>query len=282
MEFNTYEVAGITYEIPAKGYNYGCKQSLVYPLVELPKRDQGDTIKSPRIGKPHGLPDPVKIGTDEHLEMCEELMEVQSMVKNGVWPTEFLAKHHPDKKNYDPGIMPEPLRMRGLECSKPLDAAMFVYNDPPYTVPFACLNWIQSTSAPAKRPSSHHHDIHDQVINPIEQIGDALRRGMGKAFEAKYFFGRKRIWEIYGTTDNQFVLAPTTGHHHPGYPAGHAVAAGSSVCLEKEFYLDICQKREIRNSAYLGAMLRTLFGAHPVDDNLAGLQLAGCDLMVGR
>lgn len=274
---STVEVDG--YTIPIHGYNYGCRETLTYPLAKIPERHPTDTIKSPRIGKHHKLPAPVTLESDEYGRMCEELMEVQSMVKGGFWPSDFLKDHHPDP-DYDPERIPLPLQLKGLSSKEPLDAAMFVYNDPPYTVPFACLEWINSVAIPCKKPSSNHSDIHDRSIDPLETIGDALKRNMRKAFEAKYFFGRKRIFEVYGTTDNQWVLAPTTGHHHPAYPAGHAAAAGSSICLEQHFYVDKSQKRQLRNSAYLGAMLRTLFGAHVVEDNLAGLELAGCKLMV--
>lgn len=266
------------YLIPVEGYNYGCKQELRYPLSVLPMRHPTDTIVSPRIGHPRGVDSPVPLESDEYKESCEELMEVQSLVKNRKWPADWLRKHHP-YEHYNPHRIPEPLADK-IKASDPYEAAMFVYNDPPWTVPFACLQWLIETGVPTKKPSSNHNDMHDKMVNPIETIGDALKRNMRKCFESKYWFGRKRIWEVYGTTDNQWVLAPTTGHHHPAYPAGHATAAGCSICLESHFHLDKQQKRTIRDAAFLGAMLRTPFGAHVAEDNLAGLKLAGVNLIV--
>lgn len=271
-------------------FNKGYPVELAYPLREIPaavveidgvKHDS--MLASPRIGKKHGLPTPIHFEEEGFAEQLQEVIEVRRLVESGVYPAEFLARHHPEPDRFDPYTMPPPLMNEGLSVYNPQGCANVVHMDNPLDMPNAVLRWLNSINTPLKAETGHI-DFLEAVPAVVAATAKAIDRNLSKAFEAKYYFGLIRpeeaLHNVYSgqsmTIDCRSLTAYPEGcPFHPSYPAGHGAAAAGVKALEDHFYLTNEVQDVVFDTAYLWSQFRTLAGVHYADDNLAGLAIGG-------
>lgn len=271
-------------------FNKGYPLPLQYPFTEIPPAQfeiDGSVhyshLASPQIGKPHGLPEPTHYGSDGFFAELQEVIEVRSMVEAGIWPADFLLRHHPEPERFNPYLLTTPLINEGLTDRDPKSCADVVHMDLPMDMPNAVLRWLNEVMVPLKATTGHV-DFLEAVPYVQEDIADATKRNLNKVFEAKYYFGRVRPEEALANVYQEKSMAidcrsftayregcPT----HPAYPAGHAGAAAAVKVFSKHFELTEYYQDAIFDTAYLWSMFRTFAGVHYADDNLAGLDIGG-------
>ena len=258
------------------------EQPLTYPLRSVPDSVEGKSrLVSPRVGKANGVERPtLPEDGSNYADMVNEAIEVRTMSLRGMWPSDFLARHHP-RKDFDPERIPEPLQYMmdwQVDELNPRVAAASVVGDHASDVALGCLRWLLNHnhgSKMKKYDAKGHNEFLGSDLHVMENIADALKRNMEKCFEAKYYYGAARIEEFLNVNGGIFTSSPLGCPCHPTYPAGHSVASGSSSVLDDEFDLDEFFIREIFDTAYHRSMYRTLGGFHFAEDNLAGMKLAG-------
>lgn len=250
-------------------------EPLTYPFTEIPEGGEHSRLVSPRVGNPHGLPTPIYPEDDGFDAILAEAIEVRVKVLNDEWPADFLAKHHP-RANFDPERIPVPLQEIVGKYLDPEAAARSVVGDHHLAMPTAALRWLLTQNPVSKRtPATGHNDFLERDVYVTENLADAAKRNMNKAFEAKCHFGLPRIEEVLHV-DGAILTASINGCPcHGSYPAGHAAAASSVGVLDREFHLIETMRYELFDSAYLQAMFRTLGAFHYAQDNIAGLMLGG-------
>ena len=260
-------------------FQKGSTTSLEYPLTAVPANNGSSRLVNPMIGNPRGLKAPLmpgELGFDAELH---EVLEVRLDVTNGRYPADFMARHHP-RADFDPMVMPEPLARKGLSIDDPQGLANVVHMDSPIDMPLAVLMWlVGQTDVRLKESVSDHVDFLGAVPYVIENLADAVKRNLIRAFEAKFYFGRPRPEEVLEADTailfSKFTAYPEGAPCHPAYPAGHGAAAAAVKVFDKMFHLLPWHKRVIYDCAYHWSQYRTLAGVHYATDNLAGLEVGG-------
>lgn len=262
-------------------FNKGAETPLDYPLLAIPENSGNSRLVNPAVGDSHGLSAPTmphELGFESELN---EVLEVRLMVSQGIYPADFMARHHP-RESFNPVMVPEPLAREGLTIENPQAMANVVHMDSPIDMPLAVLAWLLSEGAQRKKPTSEHVDFLGHVPHVVEDVADAVKRNLHKAFEAKYWFGRPRPEEVlHQFTDispELFTAYPEGCPCHPAYPAGHGAAAGAVRIFKKLFHLTEAQWRVCVDTAYHWSMYRTFAGVHYANDNTAGLAIGGLRL----
>ena len=218
---------------------------------------------------------PGEFGFDAEMN---EVIEARLDVLNGTYPDWLMAKYHP-REDFDPWLIPLPLVAQGISTSDPAGMADVVHMDTPIDMPLAVLRWLLDEGTQIKTSVTDHVDFLGAVPYVIENVADAVKRNLQRAFEAKYYFGRPRPEEVF---EDEYAIAgfkltayPEGCPNHPAYPAGHGAAAAAVTVFEKMFRLSERQRRIVYDTAYHWAMYRTLAGVHYATDNMAGLLIGG-------
>lgn len=248
-----------------KGMPEGYTQT--YPVTAEnfpPTIEEGCSVVSPRIGKPHGLKPPLKQGDEGFEEMVAETLEVRQQTVAGVWPAEFLAKYGADP------IPPAPLRKHVGRTPNPKLAADLVHMDDPDDLGRILIDFY---GLKLKEKPKHVEFVKGRVLG-LEHLITDIRFALDQAFEAKWFFGASR-------PEERLPLGADWTHYeegspkHPRKPAGHGRAAGATADHILDNYETTAEQEEgILQSCMHFAQYRTFSGMHDAEDNLAGLALS--------
>ena len=256
----------------------GCPDgfTMTYPVADVMAiPTEGSTLESPRNGNPYDLPPPTQPEDAGFQAEFDEVLEVGDLICRGIWPSDFLARHHPEPSRFNPNELPELFEGTGIDITNPVTAAFAVGMDRPWDLPQQALIWLLRTGIPLKRPKTWHVETVGNHIYPMEDILDHLKRMERKFFPAKYYFGRPRPEAVAGVPGAIFTTYTVGCPNHPAYPAGHGALATACKVLDKYFSMTQAEKDQIFDAMYLWAQFRTLARVHYATDNLAGLALGG-------
>lgn len=265
-------------------FQKGSESPLTYPLITIPHSDGASRLVNPKIGKAHNIPAPTMPGDPAFEAELTEVFVTHAMVQRGHYPGDFLKKHHP-REDFNPYFVPAPLAAEGLRIDDPQGMANVVHMDSPIDLHLAILRWLIEDGAMLKERyrTSEHIDFLGLVPYVIENVADAVKRNLIKAFEVKYFYGRPRPEEVLGQrfdlTGEQsamlFTAYPEGCPNHCSYIAGHSAAAAAGTVFKKMFNLTPEQWNVVYDCCYLWGQYRTFAGVHYATDNLQGLLLGG-------
>lgn len=217
---------------------------------------------------------PPAVGSSEWIRQVEESIDVREKTERNVWPSEFLAAYHPGAY-FDPDIIPEPLRMRGIEDAQ--SAAAWVGMDKPWHLAEACLDWTHDMGVPL-RERAIGVQFHGSVGEPMRAVINRIDYNLTRVFDAKYHFMYPRLEEILDIPGSIFTAYHEGCPCHPSYPAGHAGTAAAAQALNAFFDYEPWQWQVIYDAMYHGAQYRTLAGVHLPMDNIDGLRLSGVSI----
>lgn len=258
-------------------YNKGYPAPISYPIPAsgLPMIT-GSKLHAPIPGEAHDSPVPSMPGTEHYQCELTELLIVRAEVEKGKWPTEFLKRHHP-RNTFNATIIPEPLKLGGLNHLDPKFAASMVHKDLPTDLAHWCYKYVRAQNAPLKTKENPHTSFLQFAPNMLCDIGNKVEENFLKTWQVKWFYGRPRPEEATSQCDSTTNITsyPEGCPFHPSYPAGHAAGAAAVTVLFDNYTLTQQQYDNIYDAAYMFAMFRTFSGVHFASDNIEGLKLSG-------
>ena len=168
--------------------------------------------------------------------------------------------------------IPKALMDEGLSYEDPKGLANVVHMDMPSQAPTAILRYLLQSGADVKDWTANHINFLESVPYVQENMLDGIKKGLNKAFEAKYYFGLERPEEV-SLCGALMTAYPEGCPNHPAFPAGHgaAVAGGAYRVIDSFTALDEEQLKQVLDTCYIWAMARSLAGVHHAIDNVAGL-----------
>lgn len=211
-----------------------------YPLEEV-DRLHGPAV-SPRPGKPHDYPEPMRIGGPEHRQAYEEVCETVTAVRQGLWPKEVLKLHGlPTDLDEIPArlamMVHDTAKMHGV--SEPMAAARFVRMDDWRMPAGIMLNHALAAGAELKdkfrfQAQTTGRVKHFDLIGlqrAHNHIGCEVSDEMSRGFDTKYFYGFPRPYQASSVPRSMFTTYPHNngGDEHGEYAPGHAINGAQSA-----------------------------------------------------
>jgi len=229
-----------------KNFQKGHPAPLTAPLRLNRIRGVKSMLVNPRNGVQNGVPEPFVVGTLEHQEELDRVVEARMDVLQGVWPDRYF-----DFCDIDP--MPaEFLLDAGIDTANPVAAAEFVMMDSPDELFNAILRWADAEGIPLKYEQPNCMDFLGRMVHPFNYYMQLCSERMELAFESKYFYLRPRPEELICNNLPQYGCP-----NHPEAVAGHGTFAGCAYKAFMDTHLpEPQQAEEVKHGTLMLAHLR--------------------------
>jgi len=247
---------------------------LTAPLVDV-DRLQGPSV-CPRPGDPHDFPAPMVVGSDEHQEQYEQVCEMVSQLKQGIWPSRVMALY-----GLPEAIEQVPEALRRVILAKAMNSGMSVPMAAGYHVRMD--RWSEPAEIMFRNVQLHGGELDHRfrfqskasngvehfdllaVIRAANHVGERVEDEMEKAFDSKSFHLFPRPYQCSNVSRSQFTIYPHDdgGDEHGEYVPGHAVNGAMSHVAVRDATKapDECYA-ENRIIAALIGVLRGFAGLH--------------------
>ena len=235
-----------------KQFNSGHPETIGKPMRLAQLAEAESMLVSPRNGNSHGIEPPLEVGSPEHTEELNAIIEAGFEVERGNWPTKYFEFCNVD---------PEPadfLKMAGISKTDPQGACNFVQMDAPDELFRAILTWANQEMIPLVHEQPNCIDFLGRNVHAMTQFQLFVSESMEQAFEVKAQYLQPRPGEL--VCEN---ISPYPHPDHAEDPAGHGDFAGNAnMCFNFLFKPDKAQQYQVSNGTRMLAHFRDIARMH--------------------
>ena len=246
-----------------KQFNSGHPDRIDKPMRLAQLNETESMLVSPRNGNANGLPEPLRVGSPEHTEELNAIIEAGFEVERGNWPTKYFEFCNVD---------PEPadfLKMAGISKADPQGACNFVQMDAPDELFRAMITWANAEKIPLVHEQPNCIDFLGRNVHAMTQFQLFVSESMEQAFEAKGQFLQARPGELVCKN-----LSPYPHPDHAEDPAGHGTFAGTAnMTFNFLFKPDKAQQYQALNGTLMLAHFRDIARMHVRSASRRGFDL---------